>query len=249
MSLSPAALLVLFVLPSSSDNFAAEQNRAPRVIAARAAKATRVAELFAKAGVAYPARELYLRAFKLEGELEVWAGDRHAPLRLVATYPICARSGELGPKRAMGDMQVPEGFYRLAQWNPASNFHLSLGIDYPNDADRRLGRKGALGGDIFIHGSCVTIGCIPIQDGPIEELYLMALDARLAARTEIAVHLFPRRLNEAGVAALRALAANDPPLAAFWLSLVPAYRQFEAARHVPHVRVDARSGAYQVSPL
>jgi murein L,D-transpeptidase YafK len=73
----------------------------------------------------------------------------------------------LGPKRRKGDGQVPEGLYVIDTFNPNSIFYLSLGINCPNASDRVLG-KGELGGDIFIHGNRVTIGCIPIRDYPIK---------------------------------------------------------------------------------
>lgn len=98
--------------------------------------------------------------------------------RLIKDYQICSLSGELGPKRQQGDLQVPEGFYWIDRFNPASNFYLSLGINYPNQFDRILGKSGELGGDIFIHGGCVTIGCIPITDDKIKELYLIAVEAK-----------------------------------------------------------------------
>jgi len=83
---------------------------------------------------------------------------------LVKNYPICATSGLLSPKRRFGDEQVPEGF------NPQSNFQLSLHVSYPNAADRISGSKQNLG-DIFLDGNCVTIGCIPITDDEIKEVY------------------------------------------------------------------------------
>ncbi len=235
-------LLVAMTLASVSD-FRDAQERAPRVVAARARVDARVQKLFEAARIAYPPAQLYLRAFKGEAELEVWGGPAKQPLTRIVTYPICATSGGLGPKRARGDSQVPEGFYRVARFNPYSNFHLSLGIDYPNAADRILGHRGALGGDIFIHGSCVTIGCIPIQDGPIEELYVVALDTRLKGG-RIDVHIFPRRLDEKGLAALRAESNGNGALWHFWQSLAPAYRSFEVTHRVPRVRVDGRTGAY-----
>ena len=57
-----------------------------------------------------PAAPVFLRIFKQESQLEVWAqrGERYT---LVKTYPICKWSGELGPKLKEGDRQSPEGFY------------------------------------------------------------------------------------------------------------------------------------------
>jgi len=67
-------------------------------------------------------------------------------------------------KTSFRDEQVPEGF------NPQSNFQLSLHVSYPNAADRISGSKQNLG-DIFLDGNCVTIGCIPITDDEIKEVY------------------------------------------------------------------------------
>jgi murein L,D-transpeptidase YafK len=164
-----------------------------RVAASRAERATSIAELFQGAGVTYPPAQLYLRAFKHEAELELWAGDKSADLKKLRTYKVCAASGVLGPKRQRGDLQVPEGFYRLDRFNPTSNFYLSLGIDYPNAADRKRSAGLDPGGDIFIHGDCVTIGCLPIEDD-IRELYVIALDARNAGRSlEPAYRLFEEK--------------------------------------------------------
>ena len=79
------------------------------------------------------------------------------------------RFGQPWPQATQGDSQVPEGFYHMDRFNPLSNFHLSLGVSYPNQSDRILGASGRLGGDIFIHGDCVTIGCVPITDEGIRE--------------------------------------------------------------------------------
>ena len=53
-------------------------------------------------------------------------------------------------------------------------FHLSLKVSYPNEFDRKQAIQDGrvnLGGDIMIHGGCATIGCIPIGDDAIEELF------------------------------------------------------------------------------
>ncbi|HYO64762.1 MAG TPA: L,D-transpeptidase family protein, partial [Archangium sp.] len=157
---------VLAVLPA----WAADK----KVEAVRRAREPEVAKLFTRAGVSWPPEELYVRAFKQERELEVWAGAKGERLRKVKTFPFCAASGDVGPKRREGDEQVPEGFYTLDQFNPRSQFHLSMRVSYPNEADRRLGGR-PLGGAIYVHGNCMSIGCIALQDGPIEELYLMVL--------------------------------------------------------------------------
>ena len=216
-----------------------------RVREARRLREAEVRAWFKSAGVAWPAKALLLRAFKLDDQLELWAGDdRAAPLTLVHTFAICARSGGPGPKRKAGDGQVPEGFYTVSQLNPASNFHLSLRVSYPNRADRLRSAARDLGGDIFIHGDCVTIGCLPLQDGPIEALYLAVLDAKAAgAKTE--VHLFPARFDEAGRKKLAALEEKDPSLASHWRELSAGYDAFERGHVLPEITIDAK-GRYVV---
>jgi murein L,D-transpeptidase YafK len=219
-----------------------------RVAAARTTAGPRIREHFKQAGVAYPPGEIFLRAFKEEKELELWAGPKGKPLTLVKRYPVCALSGGLGPKRRMGDLQIPEGFYRIDRFNPWSNFHLSLGLDYPNASDRIAGAKEGiknLGGDIFIHGDCVTIGCLPLGDEAIEELYLAALDARAGGQGGIHVHVFPQRLDAASLAAL---GERSPSLLPFWTSLQPIFEAFERTRRPPRVSVDPRTGAYRLEP-
>lgn len=218
-----------------------------RVEAARRAKAEVVARTFAEAGVAWPPGELYVRAFKQERELEVWAGEKGQRLRKVKTFPFCAASGDVGPKRREGDEQVPEGFYTLDQFNPRSQFHLSMRVSYPNDADRRLGQR-PLGGAIYVHGNCMSIGCIAIEDGPIEELYLMVLEARRRMKRDVPIHIFPRRLDAGGLAALERHPRATPRLVSFWRGLEPGWRFFEETRRPPRVSVDARTGAYTVKP-
>lgn len=217
-----------------------------RVANARAAHERDLRALFAEKRLAYPPEEIFLRAFKEEGELELWAGRRNGQLTLVKTFAICASSGTVGPKREKGDGQVPEGFYFIERFNPRSSFHLSLGLDYPNPSDRLRGRKGKLGGDIFIHGSCVTVGCLPIRDGPIEELYVVALDAKANGQRRIPVHVFPARLTDARLAQLRRDYRPDAALWSFWQELRPGFLSFEESRRVPTIRIDSRTGAYIV---
>ncbi len=218
-----------------------------RAAIARTKVTPKLKAMFQDAGVAYPADEVYLRAFKAEGELELWAGAKGKPLSLVQVYAVCAKSGELGPKRREGDLQVPEGFYVLNHFNPYSNFHLSLGVSYPNEADRVLGRKGKLGGAIYIHGNCVTIGCLPIEDANIEEVYVAAEDAHKKGKRAIPIHIFPRRLDEKGLLVSEQDAAGDEPLSSFWRELAPGFRLFEEKRRPPRVTVDKKTGRYSVS--
>src|SRR5271169_1952053 len=60
---------------------------------------------------ATPSSPMLIRAYKKEAELEIWKMKSDGRYALLKTYPICRWSGQLGPKKTEGDMQVPEGFY------------------------------------------------------------------------------------------------------------------------------------------
>ncbi len=120
---------------------------------------------------------MVINAYKAEGKLEIWLkNDDDKVYQLFKTYDFCAHSGTLGPKVIEGDGQTPEGFYYINVFNPMSNFHLSLGVNYPNSVDyARTGKDRKPGSDIYIHGNCVTVGCIPLTDEKIKEVYLLAM--------------------------------------------------------------------------
>jgi hypothetical protein len=135
----------------------------------------RLRPAFEQAGVPFPPQRAALLAFKSEKRLELWAFHQNRWV-MVKPYPIFAASGGSGPKLEEGDRQVPEGIYRIEYLNPNSHFHLSMKLNYPNfdDMERALddGRTN-LGGQIFIHGSAVSIGCIAVGNRAIEELFTL----------------------------------------------------------------------------
>ncbi|WP_067656466.1 L,D-transpeptidase family protein [Ferrimonas marina] len=121
-------------------------------------------------------------ALKAEQKLEIWLQSSDGQWHFFRTYPILKTSGSLRPKMRQGDLQVPEGVYRLDAANPNSQFHLSLRINYPNEMDRYFGaqeQRGDLGGNIFIHGNEVSWGCLAMGDRAIEELFVLAHDLGL----------------------------------------------------------------------
>lgn len=221
----------------------------PRVAGARDATDEQLRDLFQEQGLPYPAQELFLRVFKHEREMELWArAGGEGEFTLVKTYDVCSLPGQLGPKRKMGDIQVPEGFYFIDHFNPRSEFHLSLRVDYPNMADRMRRQDLALGGDIFIHGGCATVGCVPIRDHNMEELYWLAVQATDAGQRLIPVHIFPARLHERNLRWLRSAFDPEPALMEFWESLGEGYEYFERTRQVPWITV-AQNGSYAVPDL
>jgi murein L,D-transpeptidase YafK len=229
----------------NAQSFAEKQKAFPRVRAAAEAKDDSLKALFATKHLAYPPKAIFIRAFKLEKVLEVWTLADSAFV-LLKSYPVCASSGELGPKRQVGDEQVPEGFYTVSVFNPSSNYHLSLGINYPNASDRILGNRKKLGGDIMIHGDCVTIGCLPLTDDGIREVYWLAVQAKSNGQAEIPVHLFPARLTAEQLAAFRKAYPSKATLISFWENLQDGYEWFERTKQIPRVTVDA-DGRYVFS--
>lgn len=156
----------------------------------------RLAPFFKEAKIAYPPKSISLLGFKEEKRLELWANTGAGPV-WIRNYSIKRASGKSGPKLREGDRQVPEGLYRIVVLNPNSSYHLSLKINYPNEFDRkqaRLDGRRSLGGDIFIHGKAVSIGCLAMGDEAIEELF--TLTGRIG-RENVTVVLAPRDFRQA----------------------------------------------------
>lgn len=197
---------------------------------------------FAAKGLAWPAKYLYIRSFKYDSQLEVWVkNDRKDPYQLFKTYRVCALAGSLGPKRMQGDYQVPEGFYYINEFNPNSTYYLSLGLNYPNASDRILSDSLQPGGDIYIHGSCVTVGCIPLTDTYIEEVYVLASFAREAGQEYIPVHIFPIRYsNKKSQEYLATLTKTDADLKHFTENLEKVYDHFEATHQLPVIMTNEK---------
>ena len=236
--------LVIFSFVFMSDSFKLQQQEFPRVKTAYEEKEKIVKEFFASKGMDLSSASIFIRAFKKEAQLEVWAKTpTMVSFELVKTYPICAASGTLGPKRRQGDGQVPEGFYEIDRFNPSSNYYLSLGVNYPNVSDRFLGHKGNSGGDIFIHGNCVTIGCIPLTDDKIKEVYVMTVEAKSNGQQKIPVHIFPCRMEPSEMKTLKAQYSTNPQLISFWENIQIGYEFFEEKRTLPIISV-LPSGAY-----
>ena len=201
-----------------------------------------LAKLFQKKGALYPPERLFIRVFKHENILEVWSRARSEQrYRLVQEYAICRFSGGPGPKRSEGDGQVPEGFYHIDRFNPGSRYYLSLGLNYPNKADRILGHPRTPGGDIFIHGDCVSIGCLAMTDEKIKEIYWLAYQAKKNGHRKIPVHIFPFRMDRLDETV--ALVQSHPELVDFWKTLRAGYTYFERHWILPRMSIDD-SGTY-----
>ncbi len=187
---------------------------------------------------------IYIRAFKMEGVMELWVqkspGGKYVKFN---EYKIYALSGTLGPKRQQGDAQVPEGFYAVNEFNPVSNYHLSLGVNYPNESDMKLSTAAKKGGDIFIHGGAASAGCLAMSNYYIEDIYIAAVKARSQGQTSIPVHIFPFKMNETNMNYwTRVVQFKDS--VKLWKNIQQGYLFFETNNRLPEVSVDA-SGYYK----
>jgi murein L,D-transpeptidase YafK len=129
------------------------------------------------AGANWPPAEAAFLAFKDQNIIELHTKAPGKTWQLVRRYPILRASGTLGPKLREGDLQVPEGIYRVTFLNPNSRYHVSLRLDYPNAFDREMASldgRSTLGGDIMIHGKSVSVGCLAMGDEAAEELFVLA---------------------------------------------------------------------------
>ena len=170
--------------------------------------------------------ELCINCYKSERNLEIWLKkSKKTPFKLFKTYEFSANSGILGPKAMEGDLQIPEGFYQINVFNPESSYHLSLGINYPNSVDlARTGRANKPGGDIYIHGGNFTVGCIPLSDDKIKEVYLLAVFAKNGGQIAVPVNIFPFKMNEKN---MENYSQKFPQHFSFWQTLQKGYLAFE----------------------
>jgi len=226
-------------------SFKKQQLQYPNVKTAYKEKWSLVKSKLTKAGIDTSHFEIFIRIFKKDAQLEVWGRSKSSEkFKLIDTYAICRSSGDLGPKRMEGDLQVPEGFYHVNVFQPNSEFYLALEVSYPNESDRIKGNKKSPGGDIMIHGNCVTIGCMPLTDEIIKEVYIMAIEAHNNGEQNIPVHIFPTRMNAEGMAWLKSNYTDADKLA-FWENIENGYSYFENKKLLPTVTVN-KKGDYVI---
>ena len=178
-----------------------------------------------------PSSPVLIRTYKKEAELEIWKMNSDGHYALLKTYPICRWSGQLGPKKVEGDMQVPEGFYTIApgQMNPNSHYYLAFNVGYPNAYDRALGRTG---GAVMVHGVCSSAGCFSMTDEQVADIYAIARDAFRGGQREIQLQSYPFRMTAENLAKYRL----DPNIE-FWKELKNGSDHFEVAKTEPSVMV------------
>jgi murein L,D-transpeptidase YafK len=191
--------------------------------------------------------QVYFRAFKEEKVLELWAKNSFdVEFKLIKEYPICDMSGDAGPKRRSRDLQVPEGFYRIIDLNPFSKYYLSLEVNYPNASDSIRGVRGRLGNEIFIHGECISSGCLAITNDRVQELYVYCVEAMNTGQSNIELTIFPARLTEKKYSELMRQYNKNKDYTSLWADLKKGYDLFEQHHQLPMVKF-MPDGSHQVS--
>ncbi len=167
---------------------------------------------------------MLVRLFKEESQLEVWKQTSKGDYALLKTYSICAWSGRLGPKKAAGDRQAPEGFYAVTpgQMNPDSQHHLAFNIGYPNKFDKA---NGGTGEHLMVHGSCNSSGCYAMDDWQMEELYALTREAFAGGQRAFQLQAYPFRMVPKNLARHR-----QSEHYAFWRKLKEGYDRFEVTK-------------------
>ncbi|MCZ2394432.1 MAG: L,D-transpeptidase family protein [Chitinophagales bacterium] len=217
-----------------SSNIDSLRKNFPRVEEAATHTDRYLKKLCIEKGLEIPLKNIFIRVFKDEKIMEVW-GNNHGEWKLIITYPICMIPGQLGPKIRQGDQQVPEGWYQINSVNPKSEFHLSMQINYPNAVDLvRSKNEKDPGGDIFIHGNCVSVGCIPIEDSPMEEFFWLAIQSIYAYPEQaIQVLILPFDLNNEKK--YSSMTRQHSQYASFWEELKSMQIYFDEFGELPNV--------------
>jgi murein L,D-transpeptidase YafK len=239
--------LAILLCSFSTNSFKKNQLRYKRVREAYRLKEANLNSMLLQNGISRDKLMIYLRAFKKEKQIELWGKNREDnSYKLIKTYKICRLSGVTGPKRRQGDLQIPEGFYHISAFNPASSYHLSMAINYPNRSDRILGVKNNLGNNICIHGDCVTIGCLPITDDKIEELYIFCIEAKNNGQSRIPVTIFPCKLTDPEYNRISEKYKNSSDKVGLWTDLKKGYDIFNSTKKLPNIGF-LKSGRHRVT--
>ena len=130
-----------------------------------------------------------VEVFKKNRKMRLMAGTK-----VVREFEIALGFSPRGHKAVEGDGRTPEGRYYITHRQPLSQFHLSLGISYPNAKDKAVARAMGKdpGGEIFIHGRNKyrsknygdwTEGCIAVTDRDMDYIFVA-----VTPKTPIIIH-------------------------------------------------------------
>ena len=239
-----ALLFISSGIPAPS--FREGQMNYTRIREAYTEKEKTVVKTLAEHSISRDSLRIYLRAFKAEKIVELWAKNTcDTSFVRIKNFPICEISGNIGPKRRYRDLQVPEGFYHITQLNPYSKYYLSMQINYPNASDSIRGYKGQLGNLIFVHGECVSSGCIAITNDKIKELFVYCIEAYNSGQKEIEMTIFPTQLTDANYTRLTTAYSKNKDYTSLWADLKKSYDGFNQT-NVPPVVKFLSDGTHEV---
>ncbi|MBI4403921.1 MAG: L,D-transpeptidase family protein, partial [Deltaproteobacteria bacterium] len=81
---------------------------------------------------------MIIRIYKQKKILQLWRATQ-----LLKEYPVAVGKNQ-GQKEKEGDLRTPEGEYVVCVKNPHSKYHLSLGLNYPNNEDAKRGLENGV---------------------------------------------------------------------------------------------------------
>jgi len=235
-------LIILFTLlflnsGKTSYSFRDQQMVFTRVRDAYADKEKIVVKTLVGHSISRDSLRIYLRVFKTEKIVEIWAkNNSDSVFKPIREFSICEISGSIGPKRHSHDLQVPEGFYHISDLNPYSRYYLSMQINYPNASDSIRGVHGHLGNLIFIHGECLSSGCIAITNDKIKELFVYCIEAYNSGQKKIEMTIFPARLNDSTYSHLTSGFSKNKDKISLWADLKRSYDLFNKTKVPPTVK-------------
>ena len=228
---------ILFLNSETTPSFREQQMNNTRVREAYAGKEKSVLKMLSEHSISRDSLRIYLRAFKTEKKIELWAKNTSdSVFKLIKEFPICEISGFVGPKRRSHDLQVPEGFYHISDLNPYSKYYLSMQINYPNASDSIRGVRGHLGNFIFIHGECVSSGCIAITNDKIKELFVYCIEAYNSGQEKIDLTIFPSHLSNNLYSGLTSKYSKYKDDLSLWADLKKSYDLFEKTKVPPNIK-------------
>ncbi len=239
----------LFFLCSGmiSDTFREKEMNFTRIREAYAKKEKVVNKTLAEYSLSRDSLRIHFRAFKTEKIIELWAKNScDSAYKLIKEFPICELSGSVGPKRRSRDLQVPEGFYHISNLNPYSKYYLSMQINYPNASDSIRGVRGRLGNFIFIHGSCLSSGCLAVTDDKIKELFVYCIEAYNSGQEEIGITIYPSKLNDENYSQLISSYRKNKDKISLWTDLKKSYDLFNRTK-VPSTVKFLPDGTHEVN--
>ena len=93
-----------------------------------------------------------------------------------------------------------------------------------------------------MHGNCVTIGCIPIQDEPIKEVYVLGVLAKNYGQSKIFIDILPFKYSEIK---MKVATEKMPEHKDFWENLYAVERNFDSTLIRPLIKIND-SGDYYI---